>query len=73
MKGNKNMILEFATKRNQNGNRYYLGIDTDKKVFSRERGHWYTKDDVIEITKHDRNNLIEQLESENYKEIEHIL
>lgn len=27
------MILEFATKRDRNGNRYYLGINTDKKYF----------------------------------------
>lgn len=28
------MILEFKTKRNANGHRHYLRIDTDKKEYS---------------------------------------
>lgn len=65
------MILEFTTKRNTSGNRSYLGIDTEKKVFSRERGWWYGREDVIEISKTDRIRMIEKLESENYTEIEY--
>ena len=65
------MIIEFATKRDVNGNRYYLGFDTDKKVFSRDRGKWYGRDDIIEINKADRRKLIDSLEADGYAEIEH--
>ena len=65
------MILEYATKRNASGNRSYLGIDTEKKVFSRERGYWFCREDVIEISKADRIRLIEKLEKESYTEIEY--
>ena len=32
------MIFEYATRRDKNGNRYYLGIDNETFIFSRERG-----------------------------------
>lgn len=66
------MVLEFATKRDQNGNRYYLGIDTEKKSFSRERGRWYSREDITEITKADRRKIIEQLEHAGFTETEKI-
>lgn len=66
------MILKFATKRDKNGNRYFLGIDTKNKIFSRESAHWYSREDITEITKTDRRKIINQLESENYKEIDNI-
>lgn len=69
-KGGLIMVLEFATKRDRNGNRYYLGIDTDKKVYSLERGHWYTRDDITEISKKDRHKLIEQIEND-YKRLDY--
>lgn len=65
------MILEFSTKRDVNGNRYYLGIDTDNKTFSRERGKWYGRDDVTEIGKRDRRKLIDDLQENGFTEIEH--
>lgn len=65
------MLLEFSTKRDRNGNRYYLGIDTEKKIFSRERGKWYGRDDVIEIGKRDRREIIDKLESDNFTEVEY--
>lgn len=65
------MKMEFATKRDINGNRYYLGFDTDAKTFSRERGKWYSREDITEIGKQDRKKLIEQLENEGYTEINH--
>lgn len=68
------MFLEFATKRDRNGNRYYLGIDTEKKIFSRERGRWYSREDLTaEITRKDRRKLIEALEADGFKEIEYLL
>ena len=66
------MLLEFATKRDRNGNRYYLGVDTENKTFSRQCSHWYCREDIVEIGKRDRNKIIEQLETANYKEIIHI-
>ena len=63
------MLLEFSTKRDRNGNRYYLGIDTESKTFSRERGKRYGRDDVIEIGKRDRRKLIDELEADNFTEV----
>lgn len=64
-------LLEFATKRDVNGNRYYLGINYENKTFSRERGMWYSKEDIIEIKKSDRRKLIDKLENMGFSEIEH--
>ena len=66
------MILEFATKRDVNGNRYYLGVDTENKTFARERSHWYSREDIFEISKTDRRKMIDQLENEGYNEIDRI-
>lgn len=65
------MKLEFATKRDANGNRYYLGIDTENKTFSRERGKWYSREDITEITKADRRKLIDQLQTAGFDEVNH--
>lgn len=65
------MILEFATKRDRNGNRYYLGIDTDNKTFSRERGKWYSREDITEIGKNDRRKMIDQLTDAGFIEKDH--
>lgn len=65
------MLLEFSTKRDRNGNRYYLGIDTENKTFSRERGKWYGRDDVVEVGKRDRREIINKLESDNFTEVEY--
>lgn len=62
------MQLEFATKRTPAGIRYYLGIDTDNKTFSRERARWYSREDFAEISKRDRAALIEKLERAGYAE-----
>ena len=67
------MILKFSTKRNQSGNRYFLGIDTEKKVVSRESAHWYSKEDLTaEVTRQQRQYLIEVLEKGGFSEIGHI-
>lgn len=65
------MIFEFATKRDLNGNRYYLGIDTEKKTFSRERGKWYSREDIIEVGKTDRRRMINDLERAGFTEKEY--
>ena len=66
------MILNFSTKRDINGNRYYLAIDTDKKVFSRFCSTWYSKADVITITQAERRKLISDLEISLFVEINNI-
>lgn len=63
------MKLEFATKRDVNGDRYYLGIDTETKVFSTQRGHWYCREEVVEVTQKDRKKLIDNLERSGYHKI----
>ena len=63
------MILKFATKRDRNGNRYYLGIDTKKKVYALTPSHWYSREDFTEVTKGDRRKLIEAVKADGYKEI----
>lgn len=62
------MVLEFATKRNPNGYRKYLGINTEKKTFSRERGRWYCREDLVEISSTDRKKLIATLENNGFTE-----
>jgi hypothetical protein len=62
------MQFEFATKRNPSGNRYYLGIDTDARTFSRDRARWYSREDITEISKKDRAAMIEKLERAGYAE-----
>lgn len=66
------MIFRFSTKRDVNGNRYFLGIDTEKRVFSRESSHWYGKEDVVEIKKSDRRKMINDLQTAGFSEINHI-
>lgn len=62
------MQLEFATKRDPSGNRYFLGIDTENKTFSRERARWYSREDVAEISKKDRRAMIERLQAAGWAE-----
>jgi len=67
------MIMKFATKRNASGNRYYLAIDTEKKVYARDSYHWYCKEDLTaEVTRAQRRNLIEELEKAGFSEIDRL-
>lgn len=65
------MVFEYATRRDINGNRYYLGIDNETFIFSRERGSWYGRADIIEISKRDYHKILEQLQRAGYTEIEY--
>lgn len=62
------MIIRYKTKRDINGNRYYLTVDTDKKTYIKDYNLW-GKDTDIEITKKQRREIIEQLENDDFKEI----
>ena len=66
------MILEYTTKRDVNGNRYYLGVDTEAKTCSTTRAMWYSRDDVLEISKKDRRKLMEVLDRQGFTEVNHI-
>ena len=62
------MIIRYKTKRDTNGNTYYLTVDTEKKTFCKDYNLW-GKDGDITITKKDRRNITAQLEEEGYKEV----
>lgn len=62
------MIIRYKTKLDVNGNRYYLTIDTDKKIYKKDYNLWGNDND-IEITKKDRRRIVEQLDSEGYHEV----
>lgn len=66
------MIIKYSTKKDINGNRYFLGIDTDKKVFSRESAHWFCREDIIEISRKDRRRIVDELENNGYTEIDYM-
>jgi hypothetical protein len=60
------MILEFKTKRDINGNRKYLYIDTGAETFSLYNPHFITQG--IEIKTADYNGLIEKLKMFGFRE-----
>lgn len=66
------MIIKFATKRNPNGYRKFLAIDTINNTYATESTHWYCREDFTEIGNKDRQKIIEQLEKENFKRIERL-
>ena len=67
------MILRYATKRNASGNRKFLAMDTERKVFARESLHWFCKEDLTaELTNTQRRNLIDELEKAGFSEIERL-
>ena len=59
------MITKYATKRDINGNRYTLIVNTENKTFQRSYNP-FDYSDYITIGKRDRNKLIDQLTSEGY-------
>lgn len=62
------MILKFATKRNQNGNRKYIAIDTNKSEYARQPQSWYCKEDIIEISLKDLHKLLQACKENNFTE-----
>lgn len=64
------MLVRLATKRDTSGNRYYLIIDHEKKIYSRQPKHWLGREDYIEISKKDERKYVNILNENNYKEIE---
>ena len=62
------MILRFMTKRNTNGNRRYLAIDTEKKVFTTLC--WHMIPDGEEISATALRKIREACENAGYTETE---
>ena len=59
------MLLKFATKRNTNGHRHYLLIDTDKKHYSTQ-DRWWVRSEFVEVKKSEYNELIAQASEDGY-------
>ena len=64
------MIEKIATKRDTSGNRYYLIIDHEKKVYTRNQRGWFNSYEYMETTKKERTKYINMLDAEGYKETE---
>ena len=60
--------VTFVTKRDRNGNRYYLTVDLVNKTFSRV-SRWY-RSDFITVTQRDKNRIAATLKSSGYTEID---
>lgn len=61
------MVMEFITKRNTYGNRKYLYMDTEAKVWTRQcRG---IIPEGIEIKSSDMKELIEKMKRNEYREV----
>ena len=66
------MKIAFASKRDKNGNRYYLMVDSDKKEFARVPSHWYSKEDFVEVSKTELRNMAQKVEEAGYTEVQHM-
>ena len=64
------MELKFMTKRNANGNRLYLMIDTTIKIYSLESNEWFFAEDAIEIKSRDRKKLIETVKELGFERVD---
>lgn len=63
------MILKFATRRDTNGNRYYLILDTEKKTFAETSGRFYHEGDYLQITQRERRAIKEKAKADGYKAV----
>ena len=64
------MIFEFKTKRDRNGNRKYLAIDTGAEIYSTQCRHMIV--DGIEIKKEDYDYLIKTAEFRGLKRVDFV-
>lgn len=63
------MLMKFTTKRDRNGNRYTLIIDTEAKTIKKDFNPFYSGD-YIEITRTDRRRLFDEAIKSGFKSIE---
>lgn len=66
------MILNFATRRDTNGNRYYLVVDTERKAFAETSGKFYHEGEYIQITRRERRAIKEKAKADGYKAVDYI-
>lgn len=66
------MILKFATRRDNNGNTYFIVLDTDNKTYSENTSGFYHKEDFFQITRRERRAIKEKARAEGYKEVDSI-
>ena len=64
-----NNMVEFSTKLDANGNRYYLGVDFDNKTFTQTPRRIYHRDDVAEIGKRARVDMMKRLKAAGFEEV----
>lgn len=59
------MKLYFATKRNTNGHRRYLEIDTEKKQYNTQ-DQFLHRSDFVEVKRSEYDELIRQASADGY-------
>lgn len=64
------MLLKFATKQNINGNRSYIAIDTESKIYSTNPALWLCKGDFVEVSKTALRLVKEKAISDNYRAVD---
>lgn len=55
------MIIRFCTKRNVNGHRKYLIIDTNNKSYNDTCVRWFSQSDFVEVSASDLKKLKNQV------------
>lgn len=65
------MKLEFMTKRDTNGNRKYLLIDTNREVYSRDSAHMIP-DGYFTISKKDMDEMLKRVQDDGYQSVDYI-
>ena len=66
------MKINLTLKRNGNGYRKVLLIDTDRKEYALDAASWFTREDYIECNASDMKRTRDRLESEGYKRVDFI-
>lgn len=64
------MIIKFATKRNTNGHRAYIAIDTNSRTYSTNPALWLCREDFNEVTKRELEKIRDEARRDGFKEID---
>lgn len=63
------MLVRYCTRRDTNGNTYFLIIDHEKKVYARQPAGFFHRSDYTQITKKDIHKNLDFLKTFSYKEV----
>ena len=66
------MITQYATKRDRNGNRYFLILDHDAKTYTTSETGFFHADDYVEVSKEKRRQLLEEARAAHYMSANHV-